>query len=70
MARIVMSQSSQLPAHQRNPRSHERSEELLRLLAHCPEHLFSTDDNELAPIDTTTDADEEGDLKQSAARAA
>ena len=31
-------------------RHRERSDDLMRLLAHCPEHLFSTDDDELAPV--------------------
>ena len=36
--------------HPNDPRKRQRSQELSALLARCPEHLFSTDDKELAPI--------------------
>lgn len=55
--RVVMSQSSSPIPHQRSPRSAERSPELIELLAHCPEHLFSTDDAEMA-LRTSVEADD------------
>lgn len=50
-----MSQSSASRLRAHDPRLRQRSPELQQLLAHCPEHLFSTDDDELAPIDSDTD---------------
>ena len=53
-----MSQSDNPISHQRNPRSAERSPELIELLAHCPEHLFSTDNAEMVAL---AHADDEGE---------
>lgn len=46
--------------HPHDPRKRQRSNALTELLARCPEHLFSTDDDELAPI-AGTEADREAD---------
>jgi hypothetical protein len=64
-----MSQSTSAISHQRSPRSAERSPELIELLAHCPEHLFSTDDDEMTPlahVETDTDSDRETRLENAA----
>lgn len=46
--------------HPHDPRNRQRSHELTELLARCPEHLFSTDDDEMTPVaraDETPDAE-------------
>ena len=45
-----MSQTDYPRQNARDPRRRQRSDALLQLLANCPEHLFSTDDSQLAPI--------------------
>lgn len=45
-----MSQTDYPRQNVRDPRRRQRSDALIRLLANCPEHLFSTDDSQLAPI--------------------
>lgn len=54
----------------RDPRSRQRSQYLEQLLAHCPEHLFSTDDDELAPIETAAETADGSPVKEAAAKAA
>ncbi len=53
---MSQAQNSRQVAH--DPRLRQRSAELEQLLAHCPEHLFSTDDKEMAPIDLTPETTE------------
>ncbi|MBU1173905.1 MAG: hypothetical protein KKH72_00770 [Alphaproteobacteria bacterium] len=43
-----MSQHSTSQTH--DPHHRQRSDALIALLARCPEHLFSTDDDEMASI--------------------
>ena len=49
--------SQQTVQHAHDPRTRQRSNELLALLARCPEHLFSTDDDEMASIGGTKQAE-------------
>ena len=59
-----MSQSHNQRQKAHDPRLRQRSPELQNLLAHCPEHLFSTDDDELAPVDAKPDPATAAEVKQ------